>query len=231
MVSYLSFSMWLTSLSMIISASTIIYANGIISFFFMQGQNLNGELLDSQTSSMETIYVLWILVSSLLKAFRLLYSAIFREESLTRWKGDFRYHQTIRGEGKEKLQSDTEITEWESPSPWDARQVLQPWFQFCQALEELASDYYHSQGHIRLIHHSVFDLKLTSPKIYILFTWNKELQYEALTHQKHLYATWKFLKIFSSNMFSGASAKHAGFWSESKSTFTCSRIAAKTIFV
>ena len=73
------------------------------------------------------IYVVWILVSSLLRPFRFLYSAIFKKKCLIPWEWNFRHHQTGRGGGEANLHPDPEITEGECPNSWDAKWAPQTW--------------------------------------------------------------------------------------------------------
>lgn len=53
---------------------------------------------------------MWISVSSLLRGFESLFSAVFREESLIPWKREPRHQQTGGGESEENLPPDPEIT-------------------------------------------------------------------------------------------------------------------------
>ena len=89
------------------------------------------------------------------------------------------------------------------------------------------------QKHTRFVHLSFFYIKLTSPKICILFSGDKDLQHEASTHPVRLYTTWKILEMSCSNKFSVSwvssttSSEHL----DSNSVFKFWKIAAKTISV
>lgn len=71
---------------------------------------------------------MWILVSSLLRGFESLFSAIVGEESLIPWKRESGHQQTGGGESEGNLHPDPDITQCGSGNPDDAQigQVAPP---------------------------------------------------------------------------------------------------------
>lgn len=183
-------------------------------------------------------YVLWILVSSLLTAFRLYILSYFQRRQVL-FLGKVALGTSKQVEVRvEKLHPDPEITEWESPNPWDAQigpaalPVIYPnsgraglrWLPLCRD----------TQGLFTFLS---LTLILRPLKICILFSWNKDFYHEAVTHPITFSTTWKILERTLSNKFSAswifcwASCQDVDSWSASKSAFNFWRIAVETISI
>ena len=168
-----------------------------------------------------------------------IYTQLFSEKtSLISWKSGFRHQQTGRDKGKETLQPDPEITEWESPNPWDAQigpaalPVIYPSSGRAGLRRlPLCRD---TQGLFTFLS---LTLILRPLKICILFSWNKDFYHEAATHPITFSTTWKLLertlsiKFSASWIFCWASCQDVNSWSASKSAFNSWRIAVETISI
>lgn len=169
-----------------------------------------------------TSYVVWIPVSSLPWGVGLLSLAIFWEEKSYSLEKEVQ----VEVDGRELLPwswnykvwkpKPTRCPDWACSPACNLRKVWGPWPQTTLVL----------WGRTMFVHLSVFDLKITSPKICIFFSWSKDLLHEAPTHPKEPSTVGKILeRAFSTNFsaswnFCLACCQISESWIVFKSPFT-----------